>query len=171
MKKKHEIIEVSIFVSLSTLTTRSCFVYLLTKIKEKQAKENFFIFLCSISVLECRLFSFIFGLPYSKAGNLNATKALCFALPMIYKSTIMFRRCLCNLIFRFPLQNNQPKTANFCGQKSLLLFYCNNKCISYTSYIWLCLLFDWAYEVVNYFSKKIQINNLNKINIGWNSQT
>ena len=105
------------FVSLSSVTTIFCFVFLVRNYNYKQKKENIVVLLCSISSLTYTVVHAFYDLHYSN-NNSQLNGNICFAIHILYKSTIATSKCFCNLIFLYRYKTINRRISIFPIKKA-----------------------------------------------------
>ena len=106
------------FVSLSSVTTIFCFVFLVGNRNSSQTKENVVVLLCSISSLTYTAFYASYDIQYNNNEILHLNESMCFIMPFLYKSTIAASRCFCNLIFLYRYKTVNNRISIFAVKKA-----------------------------------------------------
>ena len=106
------------FVSLSSLTTTFCFVFLVRNRSSKQMKENAVVLLCSISSLTYTVFYALYDVNYSINKSSQLSGYICYVMPIVYKSTIATSKCFCSLIFAYRYKTVNRRISVFSAKKA-----------------------------------------------------
>ena len=107
-----------VFVSLASVTTIFCFVFLLRNRHSKQTKENAGVLLCSISSLILTVCYAFYDLHYNNNENLQINRSICLVVPILHKSSIATSRCLCTLIFAYRYKTVNNRISFFAVKKA-----------------------------------------------------
>ena len=105
-------------VSLSSVTTIFCFVFLIRNGDSNKTKENIVVLLCSISSLTYAVIHATYDLHYSNNESLQLSGYICFAMRILYKSSFATSRCCCNLIFLYRYKTINNRISIFAVKKA-----------------------------------------------------
>lgn len=119
-----------IHVAVSCYLALANFVYFIQEGNNERKTENFIVFLAVLICVSCSILFFAVDFQH------EVLKYLCNTSPTVYKSSVVFSKCLCNIIFVKRYKAIKRRSSTFSVKRA----YCFSFCIIAISLI--LLTFD-----------------------------